>query len=111
MGGRASDSERGALETLALAGVGAVALLADRADELAETIAARLGADRDEVRAAISDAVGSWRRELERTGERTVETASRVAEELGVASRQTVEELELRVAQLEHRLRLLERGR
>lgn len=110
MAARAEEPERGSLETLALAGVGAVARLADRGDELADAIAGKLGVDRDEVRAAIADTVASWRRELDRAGERTLGRASRVAEELGVASREAVEELELRVAQLEHRLRLLERG-
>lgn len=109
MAGRADDGGRSPLETLALAGVGALALAAERADELADAVAQRLGVDRGEVRAAVSEVVESWRRELERTGERTSTRAAQVAEELGVASRETVEELELRVAQLEHRLRLLER--
>jgi polyhydroxyalkanoate synthesis regulator phasin len=111
MAGRASEGERSPLETLALAGVGALALAAERADELADAVASRLGVDRDEVRSAVSEVLDSWRRELERTGERTGARASRVAEELGVASREGLEELELRVAQLEHRLKLLERSR
>ena len=108
MAGPASD--RGPLETLTLAGVGAVALAAERADRLSDEIAARLGVERDEVRAAVSDVLESWRREAGRLGESTGSTASRVATELGVASREVVDELELRVAQLEHRLRLLERA-
>jgi polyhydroxyalkanoate synthesis regulator phasin len=111
MAGRASEDERSPLETLALAGVGALALAAERADELADAVSERLGIDRDEVRSAVSEVLDSWRRELERTGEKTGAQASRVAEELGVASRQAIEELELRVAQLEHRLKLLERSR
>jgi len=107
MAGPADD--RGPLETLTLAGLGAVALAAERADRLADEIAGRLGVERDEVRAAISDVLESWRREAGRLGESTGGTASRVAAELGVASREVVDELELRVAQLEHRLRLLER--
>jgi hypothetical protein len=35
--------------------------------------------------------------------------AARAAAELGTASREAVDELELRVAQLEHRIKLLER--
>lgn len=110
MAAPADPHDRGPLETLALAGVGALALVAERADELADEIASRLGIDPEEVRTAVADVVGSWRRELERAGERTGERTARVAEELGVASREAVEELELRVAQLEHRLRLLERS-
>lgn len=85
MADRASGHERGLLETLALAGVGAAALAAEHVDELVEAIAARLHVDREEVRAVVHDLVAGRRSELE--------------------------ELELRVAQLEHRLRLLERSR
>ena len=107
MAERASD--RGPLETLTLAGLGALALAAGRADDLAEELAQRLGIERDEVRAAIADALESWRREASRIGEQTGGTASRIAVDLGVASREALDDLELRVAQLEHRLKLLER--
>ena len=103
-------NDRGPLQTLALAGLGAVALAAGRADELADEIARRLGMDREEVRAALADIAESWRREAGRVGEQTSSAASRVAEELGIASRDAVDDLALRVAQLEHRLKLLERS-
>ena len=103
-------SERGPLETLSLAGLGAVALAADRADRLADELAVRLGVERDDVRTAVADVLDGWRREAGRLGDSTGSTASRVAAELGVASKQVVDELELRVAQFEHRLRLLERA-
>jgi polyhydroxyalkanoate synthesis regulator phasin len=103
-------NDRSPLETLTLAGFGAVALAAERADRLADEIAGRLGVERDEVRAAITDVLESWRREAGRLGDSTGSTAARVAAELGVASREVVDELELRVAQIEHRLRLLERA-
>ena len=102
-------NERGPLETLGLAGVGAIALVAQNADELAAEIGARLGVERDEVRKAIADVVDSWRREAARLGETGGNMAARAASELGTASRESVSELELRVAQLEHRVRLLER--
>ena len=102
------DNERGAIEKLALAGIGAFALAAERADDLADEIARRLGTEPEEVRAAVGDVLESWRREARRVGEHTSDAASRLAEELGVASRETVEDLALRVAQLEHRLKLLE---
>jgi len=94
-------SDRNPLETLTLAGLGAVALAAGRAD--------RLGVERDEVRAAVADVLESWRREASRLGDSTGSAASRVAAEVGVASKEVVDELELRVAQIEHRLKLLER--
>jgi polyhydroxyalkanoate synthesis regulator phasin len=103
-------SERGPLETLTLAGLGGLAALAQRVDELADEIGRRLGVERDEVRAAISDVLESWRREASRLGDSTGATATRITEELGVASRTALDELELRVAQVEHRLKLLERG-
>jgi polyhydroxyalkanoate synthesis regulator phasin len=103
-------SERGPLETLTLAGIGSLALLAQRADELADELGRRLGVERDEVRTAIADVVESWRREAGRVGDTTSGAAARITDELGVASRTVVDELELRVAQLEHRLKLLERS-
>jgi polyhydroxyalkanoate synthesis regulator phasin len=102
-------SDRNALETLTLAGLGAVALAAGRADRLADEIAGRLGVERDEVRAAVADVLESWRREASRLGDTTGSAASRVAAEVGVASKEAVDELQLRVAQIEHRLKLLER--
>jgi polyhydroxyalkanoate synthesis regulator phasin len=103
------DNDRGSLETFALAGLGALALVAERADGLADELAGRFGIDRDEVRSVLADVVDSWRREAQRIGDTTGDAASRVATELGVASREALDELQLRVAQLEHRLKLLER--
>ncbi len=108
MAERASP-ERGPLETLALAGIGVFALGAGRAEDLADELAHRLAIDPEETRAIVVDVFESWRRELQRVGESSSSAASRVGAELGIASRDAVDELELRVAQLEHRLRLLER--
>jgi polyhydroxyalkanoate synthesis regulator phasin len=110
MADRGSGAERGTLETLTLAGLGALALAARRGDDLAEELSKRLGVERDELRRALDDVVASWRRELQRLGDSTGDTAARVGSELGVASRDALAELELRVAQLEHRLKLLERS-
>lgn len=103
------EPARGALETLALAGIGAFALGADRVDDLAAELAERLGIDREETRAVLVDVLESWRRELKRVSESSGPAGSRLGAELGIASRDAVAELELRVAQLEHRLRLVER--
>ncbi len=102
--------ERGPFEKLTLAGVGALALAAGRIDDVADDVARRLGIDPEEVRTALADALGSWKREAQRAGEQTGDAAGRIAEELGIAPRDVVDELELRVAQLEHRLKLLERS-
>ena len=101
--------DRGPLETLALAGVGAVALLAQRADELAAEIGERLGVESSEVRSVITDVLESWRREATRLGESGGNLAAKAASELGTASKDAVDDLSLRVAQLEHRVKLLER--
>jgi polyhydroxyalkanoate synthesis regulator phasin len=102
-------SDRGSLETLALAGIGAVALVAQHADELAAEIGDRLGVEADDVRAVIGDVLDSWRREASRLGETGGSFAAKAASELGTASRDSVDDLSLRVAQLEHRVKLLER--
>ncbi|MBA2742563.1 MAG: hypothetical protein H0U46_11200 [Actinobacteria bacterium] len=107
MAERADD--RTAFERLTLAGIGALALAAGRVDDIADDVARRLGIEPEEARAALSDALGSWRREARRVGEQTGDAAGRVAEELGLVSREVVDDLELRIAQLEHRLKLLER--
>jgi polyhydroxyalkanoate synthesis regulator phasin len=103
-------SERGPVETVTLAGIGAIALVAQHADELASEIATRVGVERDEVRSIIADVLDSWRREAARLGESGGSMAAKAASELGAASRDAVSDLELRVAQIEHRLKLLERG-
>jgi polyhydroxyalkanoate synthesis regulator phasin len=109
MAARASDAERGPLETAALASIGAFTLAARRVDELADELARRVGVDTGDMRSALADVLDSWSREARRLGETTTEAASRLTEELGVATSESVRDLQLRVAQLEHRLRLLER--
>jgi polyhydroxyalkanoate synthesis regulator phasin len=96
------------VEKLVLAGVGAVALTAERADALAEELSARGGIGREEARSLVEEVVGRWRSESVRLGERTGAGLAGVFREVGLVTRDELEELELRVAQLEHRLRLLE---
>jgi polyhydroxyalkanoate synthesis regulator phasin len=102
-------SDRGPLGTLTLAGLGGLTVLAEHADELADELGKRLGVERDEARTAIADILESWRREAGRLGESTEGMAGRIASDFGLATRASVDDLELRIAQLEHRLRLLER--
>lgn len=97
------------LEQLLLAGLGWVSLGAEAADQVADELARRVGIDRDEMRGAVRDTVTSWRREAERLGMRRSEAGDRALRRLGLARREDVEDLALRVAQLEHRLRLLEK--
>ncbi len=95
-------------ERLALAGVGAVALSADRADQLARDLADRGDLRRDEVRQAIEEAMLRWRGDATRLTERAGSSLQSLFDQLGLVSREAYDELELRVAQLEHRLRLAE---
>jgi polyhydroxyalkanoate synthesis regulator phasin len=97
-----------ALERLALAAVGAVALTAERLDELASDLGERGGITRDEARQVLEDALTRWRGDATRLGERASEGLSGLLRQLGLVTREELEELELRVAQLEHRLRLVE---
>ena len=97
-----------ALERIALAGIGAVALTAERAEQLAEALAARGGVKREDARATITDLTTRWRGDSVRWSERAGAGLAGIFRELGVVTRDEWDELELRVAQLEHRLRLVE---
>ena len=97
------------LEKLVLAAIGAVALTGDRADALADELASRGAARRDEVRDALAQVSSRWRGDALRAGERAGTNLASLFRDLGLVTRAELEELELRVAQLEHRLRLLER--
>ena len=96
------------VKRLILALVGAVALTAERADELADSLAERGGMSRDEVRGWIDESTTRWRGDAVRVGEKAGATLHGVLHELGLVTRDEWDELELRVAQLEHRLRLVE---
>jgi polyhydroxyalkanoate synthesis regulator phasin len=102
------DEPADPLKRLALAFVGAVALTAERADELADSLAERGGMGRDEVRGWIDEATTRWRGDAVRVGERAGATLQGALRELGLVTRDEWDDLELRVAQLEHRLRLVE---
>jgi polyhydroxyalkanoate synthesis regulator phasin len=111
-GGHARMAARdNSFERLALAAVGVVALTADRLDELATELSERGGMRRDEVRALLDSAVARWRGDATRLGEKASDSLAALLNQLGVVTREDFEELELRVSQLEHRLRLVERPR
>ncbi|HEX2291898.1 MAG TPA: hypothetical protein VHK46_00400 [Gaiellaceae bacterium] len=103
-----NGAARDLLERVVLAAVGAAALTAERADALAEELAERGTLRRDEARALIEEYSTRWRGDATRLGERAGTTLDRLFSELGLVTKDDVEELELRLAQLEHRLRLLE---
>jgi polyhydroxyalkanoate synthesis regulator phasin len=107
--GPADDRAGHSLQDVLLAGIGWASLGLEAADELADDLARRVGVQRDEMRAAMQDTFASWRREAERAGERRTDVADRTLKKLGVVRRDEIDDLALRVAQLEHRTRLLEK--
>ena len=79
-------SRDGALERLALAAVGAVALTAERVDELAGELAERGGMRRDEARQLLEDSVTRWRGDATRLGERAGENLPACRTQLGLVT-------------------------
>lgn len=73
-----------------------------------ERLAAILGPRLDELRSLLDDVTVRWRGDAVRVGEGSKRRVHDLARELGLVTREEWDELELRVAQLEHRLRLLE---
>jgi polyhydroxyalkanoate synthesis regulator phasin len=102
-------SLRGLAEETLLAGVGAVALTKERIDELVDELSSKGRLTREDARELVDDMVGRWRGDAVRLGERASSTLGGVFREVGLVTRREYEELELRLAQLEHRLRLVER--
>ena len=75
-----------------------------------ERLLAILGPRLDELRSLADDLTSRWRGDAVRVGESSRRRVQDLARELGLVTREEWDELELRVAQLEHRLRLLENG-
>jgi polyhydroxyalkanoate synthesis regulator phasin len=112
MAERADSNNSGSVRELAeeaiLAGIGAVALTKDRAEELVNELAQKGKLTQDDARDLVDEVMGRWRGDALRMGERAGATLNGFFRELGLVTRREHEELELRLAQLEHRLRLIE---
>ena len=67
------------------------------------------GVRADETKARLDDLASRWRGDAVRMRERAGVSIENVAKDLGLVTRREFDELELRIAQLEHRLNLLER--
>ncbi|HZQ15134.1 MAG TPA: hypothetical protein VFA82_00045 [Gaiellaceae bacterium] len=67
-----------------------------------------LGPRIDELRSLLDEVGSRWRGDALRLGEGSRRRLQELAREIGLVTRDEWEELELRVAQLEHRLRLVE---
>jgi polyhydroxyalkanoate synthesis regulator phasin len=107
-GSQNSGRLRELAEEALLAGVGALALTKDRADELVNELSAKGRLTQEDAREVVDEVMGRWRGDAIRVGERASSTLSGFFRELGLVTRREHEELELRLAQLEHRLRLVE---
>jgi polyhydroxyalkanoate synthesis regulator phasin len=106
--GSGNGALRELLQQFGQAAVGAVTLTADRADRLAEELSRQGGMRKEDARAIIEEATARWRSEAIRLGERASSALEGLWDELGLVTQERFEELDLRLAQLEHRLRLLE---
>lgn len=104
------DEDHLSLSQLLYAAVGAASTGLQAIDEIADDLAGRVGIDRDKMRTAMRDIVTSWRGEAGRIGGHRDEALERVLERIGVVRRAEIDDLLLRVAQLEHRVQLLEKG-
>jgi hypothetical protein len=80
----------------------------ENADSL-ERLLALVGPRIDEVRSLLGDSTSRWRGDALRVGEGTRHRLRDIFRELGLVTSDDWDELELRVAQLEHRLSLLEK--
>jgi polyhydroxyalkanoate synthesis regulator phasin len=67
------------------------------------------GVRADETRARLDEFASRWRGDAVRMRERAGVSIENVAKDLGLVTRREFDELELRLAQLEHRVKLLER--
>jgi polyhydroxyalkanoate synthesis regulator phasin len=76
----------------------------DTVDRLIGLVGPRL----DDARALLEEGTARWRGDAVRISEGTRQRLRDLFRELGLVTRDDWDELELRVAQLEHRLRLLE---
>jgi polyhydroxyalkanoate synthesis regulator phasin len=81
--------------------------MAEPASKLAAAVQ-RLG--RDEAKALADELVALWRGDST-LGDRAAARLAGLFREVGLVTREELEEAELKIAQLEHRLRLLESGR
>jgi polyhydroxyalkanoate synthesis regulator phasin len=103
------SSEPRSVEQLLLAGIGWLALTAEAADDMAEELARRVGVDAEKMRGAVRDVLASWRKEGARVGSMPADASEKALKRLGLVRREEADDLALRVAQLEHRVRLLEK--
>jgi polyhydroxyalkanoate synthesis regulator phasin len=82
--------------------------MAEPGNDPFERLVALLGPRLDEIRSLLDELGSRWRGDAVRFGEGSRRRIQELARDAGLVTREEWEELELRVAQVEHRLRLLE---
>jgi len=76
--------------------------------DLFERFLSLIGPRKDDLRSLLNEATSRWRGDAVRIGEEGRQRMTQLFYELGLITREDWDELDLRVAQLEHRVRLLE---
>jgi polyhydroxyalkanoate synthesis regulator phasin len=103
-----AQSIRDLIERTFLIGVGAAAFTKDRVQELVEEFVKRGELSSDEGREMVDKLVARSREEARSLGRRADSSLQGALRDIGVATRREVEDLELRLRQVEHRVALLE---
>jgi polyhydroxyalkanoate synthesis regulator phasin len=98
------------VERTFLAGMGAAALTKDRVQELVEDFVNRGQINAEESREVVDRLVARSREEARSVLKKADSSLHGAYRELGLTSKRDLEDLQVRVQQLEHRVRLLETG-
>ena len=101
---------RDLIERTFLAGMGAAALTKDRIQELVEELVNRGQINTEEGRDVMERLVARSREEARSVLKKADSSLHGAYRELGLSSKRELEQLTLRVQQLEHRVQLLETG-
>ena len=102
------QSIRDLIERTFLIGVGAAAFTKDRVQELVEEFVKRGELNADEGREMVDRLVARSRDEARSAVRRADSSLHGALRDFGITTRRDLEDLEMRVRQLEHRLALLE---
>jgi polyhydroxyalkanoate synthesis regulator phasin len=98
------------IERTFLIGVGAAAFTKDRGQELVEEFVRRGELSSEEGRELVDRLVSRSRDEARSAVKKADSSLQGALHDFGLATRRELEDLEMRVRQLEHRLALLEQG-
>jgi len=109
-GGAGQQGVRDLMERVFLAGIGAAALTKDRIQELVDDLVKRGHLDAEEGREVV-ERLGERSREEARAALKKADTSLQgLYRDLGLATRRDLEDMDLRLRQLELRVQLLERA-